>query len=172
MVYFIIFCAIALILGSWMWVMPTPREKALATLRQKAIMAGFQVKFVTAETYQNLLGTPASKLQPQPQTQIVRYSWQGKSPNSRSAKEKHQLCVFSEDAKLLAKEERIGGGTASETFQSATQALAEELEGLLAVEVQDTDSKRRLSFYWLEQGNVARVDFHSSIFEQLKTCPF
>ncbi len=171
MVYLIIFCAIALVLGSWMWVMPSPREKALATLRQNAIMAGFQVKFVTADSYQALLGTARASLQTKPQSQIVRYSWQGKSPNPHG-KEKHQLCVFSEDGQMLVKQERISGGTASEEFQRAAQALAAELEGLLAVEVQEDESKRLLSFYWLEQGNVAKTDFHSSAFEQLKIQPF
>ena len=170
MSYLIIFTCLALVIGSWMWLMPSPREKALADLRQKAINKGFQPKFVNLESYQSLIGKELAKAQGKPESQIVRYSKQGK--DKTKVKDSRNLWVFSPERTILSATNLETGDPLSEEAAQAGLALAEILSGLLALEVQDDSGRRRLSFYWLEQGDLSNVTFDSEQLEALQNLSF
>lgn len=171
--YVMIAIAIALILGSWMWLMPTPYEKKIAILRQKAINAGFYPKFMSLVHYTNWLDKDLLKQQGAQDAQIVRYTWQGASPKRFARKPRNLLLVFDKDKKIVSFQLNLEALPENQWLQypelmNVAKALASCIDGLLALECVDAEGKRRVSFYWSESGDVAKLDFTAAVFVALQ----
>lgn len=171
MAYLIIGLSFALIVGSLMWMLPSPNEKRLAKLRANAAAAGFHPKFIKFENYVQLIPSQLKNKQTKPQQPLLRYFWEGQSPLSYS---RTLLCVFSEHKELLSL--RVDGRDADAELQakfaeSIKLALdaANYFQGLLALECKDTEGKRLLSLYWPESGDIASIDFNSLQIQALQT---
>lgn len=171
--YLMITIAIALILGSWMWLMPTPYEKKIAILRQKAINVGFYPKFMSLKSYTKWLGKDLVKQQGLSEAQIVRYTWQGASPKRFSQKSRNLLLVFDKYKNIISYQLELEMIPEEQWPQypelmRTAKALADCIEGILALECIDKEGKRRVSFYWSEAGDVAKLDFADDVFTALQ----
>lgn len=163
---------LAFFIGSWMWVMPTRQQKRLAALRQRAIVAGFRVKFISLDDYQQLLGKDALVQQTVAQRQMVRYSKSWPKAANLKLPDCHFQLVLSESGTPLTL--KINQQLLSETqwpsqrvwIQSVLD-VAQMMEGLEAVVFQRIGNHCDLSFYWQEQGDFEKVDFKAPVFESL-----
>lgn len=171
MVYLIIGMSFALIVGSLMWMLPSPTEKRVAALRANAAAANFHPKFIKFENYLSLIPSSLKAQQKKPEQQLLRYFWQGKSPLNIN---RHLQFVFSEQKDILSL--RINGVelTAEQKQQSQEKiqlalAAAHYFEGLLALDCKDEDGKRLLSLYWPETGDTQLIDFKSQQIQALQT---
>jgi hypothetical protein len=170
MVYLIIGISFALIIGSLMWMLPSPKEKSLARLRANAAAAEFHPKFIKFENYVQLIPAHLKTKQIKPQRQLLRYFWQGKSPQTHS---RSLFWVFSEKKELLAF--LVDGREADKALQSSLEEkiklgldAANYLEGLMAMECRDEEGKRTLSLYWPEAGDIDSIDFKSMQIQALQ----
>lgn len=160
---------IAFFIGSWMWIMPTMQEKQLGSLRQRASMAGFRVKFITLDAYQKLFGKAALSQQTLPAKQIVRYSktW-AKEPASKLPDCDYQLVLADAQLRTLRVNQQKVAEAQWSTYAVLIRTaleLAANMEGLLAVVYQRVENHCDLSLYWQEQGNIEKVDFTDPVFE-------
>jgi len=173
--YFMIAISIALIIGSWMWLAPSVHQKKIARLRQKALEAGFRVKFVKRESYLEF-AKPYAKKQTIPDTQIVRYSYTAQENAGLSAKKPAQklLLLFNADASVLAflvdgKEVSLEQLNNFGIQLSHLESLAQSFKGVLAIELSGQKGRRSLSFYWQEEGELDQLQFNSEAMQALKT---
>lgn len=170
MAYLIIGMSFALIVGSLMWMLPSPNEKRLAALRANAAAAHFHLKFIKFENYLFLIPAAIKAQQKKPENQLLRYFWQGPSPIQNN---RHFLFVFSEQKEVLSF--RVNGLDANpaqkEQFQDKLQiaiSAANYFQGLLALECKDEQGKRLISLYWPESGDIEEIDFKSQQIQALQ----
>jgi hypothetical protein len=194
MAFLIIGMSFALIVGSLMWMLPSPKEMLLAKLRDNAIEAGFRPKFIKLDDLVSqlpkALQIKKSNINKKEDRQLLRYSWQGASPIKG---QRELIFIFSElstmnkrtldksnlvddslaqnTLEVVISNDEIIDQTEWNTYQKTIEnalAVASYLEGLLAIELIDVKGKRHISLYWSEQGNIAKIDFRSQQIQALQ----
>ena len=146
---------ILFIIGSLMWVMPSPRQREIAALRKKAITAGFSVKFVAYEDYEALFNFELKGVQVPSTKQIVRYRLnrvleEGEALQESEISNQQNFAIFSPEGALS--EHSMFAGAFSE---AVLLGFSSKMEGLLAI-IWDESS---LSLYYLELGDLKGFDF-------------
>jgi hypothetical protein len=162
MAYFMIFFSIALIIGSWMWISPSPQQKRLARLRQRALLDGFRAKFISHEQYKKLVGKSYARQKPEEQ-QIVRYGFQSKRQGLSRLPSVNFLLILDSSGALIEFQDKGEAGQTTPSYQEELAQLAQELatsfEGLLALEFMSLQGNLLINLYWQELGNLDEIDF-------------
>lgn len=158
MIYIALLVAAALVLGSLLWVLPSPRARAVAQFRKQSIQAGFSVKFVSNEDFNQLFKGKIDRVRPEYRQQIVRYSYDFNSKqDDRIGSDDQQvdpsnisLVYFSAEALfgILINNQRLGLSQDDPSLSPLIE-IATQFEGLKAIRLY----KGVLSLYWLEFGD-------------------
>ncbi len=169
MAYLIIFLSIALIVGSFAWIIPSPYEKQLAAMRTRALEAGFRPKFVKFDSFLSMFPRGRNLGFQDPRRQLVRYYWQGKAGKAAN---NHLILGLLEGEKAGFVEVLNGSlekSAESSKLQELAAQLSAEFEGLMALEIIDREGERMFSLYWPEKGSLADVSFEGLAIQELQS---
>jgi len=152
----IIFIMLSLV-GSMMWMMPTPRQKYQAKLRLKARGLGFQVQLVRL-TAPRAEGEMEPEILTVPAYRMVRTNLDRKEADRLAAWQIHRVAAIASEGLPEGWSWAWGEGELSD---SALALVAEVIDQVPADVVAIESSPVQVSMYWNEEGEM-------DVLEQLK----
>ena len=138
----IIICAVILILGSSLWILPSPRQRAQMQLRREAMMKGLQVKLTKVKDLEfpgEEIHCIAYRLQRQLKQVPKNKTWMLYRHNESNDELRIPGWLY----------DRHSGFYRFEHVQPVSELLAQLPEDVIAVE----GSTGTLSIYWNEKGD-------------------